>query len=251
MHMKIHRDTLQRIAFAALLIVLSMVCYMLDYLIFRNTREILFWLVNGVAFLFVQVLLATVILEHMLRMREKRSMLKKLNMVIGAFFSEVGTPLLAYFRDFDRDTEQIALSLKVDAKWSAEQFERMRGVLSSREYRIDSRRGNLDGLREFIIAKRQFLLALLENPNLLEHEQFTELLWAVFHLADELSHRPTVQNLPARDYEHLSGDIQRAYSLLTREWLSHLEHLKVSYPYLFSLAVRTNPFDPAASVEMK
>ena len=83
------------------------------------------------------------------------------------------------------------------------------------------------------------------------HEQFTELLWAVFHLADELSHRPTVQNLPERDYEHLSGDIQRAYALLTREWLSHLEHLKVSYPYLFSLAVRTNPFDPAASVELR
>lgn len=26
-----------------------------------------------------------------------------------------------------------------------------------------------------------------------------------------------------------------------------MKHLKESYPYLFSLAVRTNPFDPAAS----
>jgi hypothetical protein len=30
-----------------------------------------------------------------------------------------------------------------------------------------------------------------------------------------------------------------------------MEHLKNDYPYLFSLAVRTNPFDPNASVEVK
>ena len=102
-----------------------------------------------------------------------------------------------------------------------------------------------------MISKRQFLLALLGNPNLLEHEKFTELLWAVFHLTDELSHRKSMEHLPPSDYEHLSGDIRRAYSLLVREWLSHLEHLKASYPYLFSLAVRTNPFDPNASVELR
>jgi len=30
-----------------------------------------------------------------------------------------------------------------------------------------------------------------------------------------------------------------------------MRHLKKEYPYLFSLAVRTNPFDPRASVEVK
>jgi len=33
--------------------------------------------------------------------------------------------------------------------------------------------------------------------------------------------------------------------------LAHMEHLKNEYPYLFSLAVRTNPFDPNASVEVR
>jgi hypothetical protein len=28
-------------------------------------------------------------------------------------------------------------------------------------------------------------------------------------------------------------------------------HLKNKYPYLFSLAVRTNPFNPEASIEVK
>jgi len=50
---------------------------------------------------------------------------------------------------------------------------------------------------------------------------------------------------------HLASDIKRAHHLLVREWLAHMEHLKNEYPYLFSLAVRTNPFDPNASAEVR
>ena len=34
---------------------------------------------------------------------------------------------------------------------------------------------------------------------------------------------------------------------LIAEWLAYMRHLKKNYPYLFSLALRTNPFDPQAS----
>jgi hypothetical protein len=100
------------------------------------------------------------------------------------------------------------------------------------------------------MAKKQFLLSLLGNPNLLEHEAFTELLWAVFHLAEELGNRRDVSSLPQSDYDHLIGDIKRVYVLLGAEWLSYMRHLQENYPYLFSLAVRTNPFNPAARAEI-
>jgi hypothetical protein len=117
--------------------------------------------------------------------------------------------------------------------------------------RIVSQRGNLEELRAFLVAKRDFLLRLLENPNLLEHESFTELLWAVLHLAEELSYRDDVKQLPESDYAHLSSDIKRAYTLLLREWLGYMQHLRSDYPYLFSLALRMNPFDPNASPEVR
>jgi hypothetical protein len=94
-------------------------------------------------------------------------------------------------------------------------------------------------------------LGLLENPNLLEHESFTELLWAVFHLTEELAFREDVKQLVDTDYDHISGDIKRAYVLLISEWLTYMKHLKNDYPYLFSLSIRTNPFDPDASPEVK
>jgi hypothetical protein len=91
------------------------------------------------------------------------------------------------------------------------------------------------------------LLRLLENPNLLEQEAFTEQLWAVFHLTDELYYRSELTSLPDSDYQHLAVDAQRAYRALTSEWLKYMAHLLKRYPYLFSLALRTNPFDPSAS----
>lgn len=97
-------------------------------------------------------------------------------------------------------------------------------------------------LKAFLIQKRQFLLALLENPNLLEHQRFTDLLWATLHLTEELEARESFSGLPGADYAHISGDIQRVYRQLAAEWVAYVEHLKLSYPYLFSLVVRMNPF---------
>jgi hypothetical protein len=101
------------------------------------------------------------------------------------------------------------------------------------------------------MGKRNFMLRLLENPNLLEHETFTELLMAVFHLTEELGHRQSCSELCQADRNHFGGDIKRAYLLLIYEWLGYMKHLKQNYPYLFSLALRTNPFDPEASVEVR
>jgi len=245
------RNLTQRVLLGLLLILLSVFFYSLHYVVFRDAHHIFIYLVGDIAFVFIEVLLVTLIIHHLLGEREKRAMLKKLNMVIGAFFSEVGTDLLKFFTGFDKNAQQIAKHLIVGNEWSPEHFSQMQIVLSSRDYKIDSRTGDLQGLQSFIVGKRAFLLRLLENPNLLEHESFTELLWAVFHLAEELSNRATVKDLPESDYDHLSGDIRRAHRLLVREWLSHMEHLKVDYPYLFSLAVRTNPFDPNASAEVQ
>lgn len=75
--------------------------------------------------------------------------------------------------------------------------------------------------------------------------------WAVFHLTEELEARADLAHLPASDREHLAGDVRRAYVILISEWLRYMKHLKKEYPYLFSLAVRTNPFDEHASVTFK
>ena len=235
-----------QVVLAVLLISVSALLYLLHYSIFHDAHHIFLYMIGDLAFLFIDVLLVTLILHRLLAFREKRTMLKKLNMVIGAFFSEAGIRLIRIFAGFDPAFAGLAGELIVTNAWTDREFLAMRGRLEKHIFSVDRTKGDLEELKRFLGEKRQFLLGLLENPNLLEHESFTNLLWAVFHLTEELSHRRECAGLPQADYEHLEGDIKRAYALLVGEWLMYMKHLKTDYPYLFSLAVRTNPFDASA-----
>jgi hypothetical protein len=116
---------------------------------------------------------------------------------------------------------------------------------------VDSNSLDLVRLKEFLSARREFLLTLLENPSLLEHDRFTELLWAVTHLDEELEARQSLADLASKDLEHIAGDIRRMYDHLASEWLDYAEHLKTNYPYLFSLILRTHPFQDHPSPIVK
>lgn len=240
-----------QILFGISLITLSASIYFVQIEIYRRPEDTSFYFFQDLAFVPISVLMVTLIIDQVLRIREKRSLLKKMNMVIGAFFSEVGTDLLKLIALFDLHYETLSKNLIISGKWSEQDFSRLKKQLEDFDYRLDSKKSDLEVLKGFLTGKRNFLLGLLENPNLLEHESFTDLLWAVFHLTEELNCRADTRGLPDTDYKHLSGDIKRAYVLLISEWLSYMKHLKVDYPYLFSLAVRTNPFDPDALPEVK
>lgn len=233
------------------LIALSTLVYFIHYFIFRDAHHIFIYLIGDIAFVFFEVLLVTLVLHQLLHYREKKVMLNKLNMVIGAFFSEVGGELLKIFSDFDTKSSEITQKLVITNESFEKEFLKIYKSVENHTYNIDSKRGDLENIKDFLKEKRQFLLNLLENPNLLEHESFTNLLWAVFHLTEELILRRSLNGLPETDYQHLAGDIKRAYHLLILEWLNYMKHLKANYPYLFSLAVRTNPFNTNASVEVK
>ena len=233
------------------LILLSIFFYLIHYAIFRDPHHIFIYLIGDVAFVFTEVLLVTLIIHQLLSMREKRARLEKLNMVIGAFFSEVGTRLITYFSDFDPKLDKIREELIVTTGWSEQDFSSVSKRLKNYDYEVEIQKVELEYLGGFLMEKRDFLLRLLENPNLLEHESFTEVLRTVFHLTEELQSRESISQLPDTDYDHLSGDIKRAYVLLVHQWVDYMKHLKDNYPYLFSLAMRTNPFDQSASPVVK
>jgi hypothetical protein len=132
--------------------------------------------------------------------------------------------------------------------WTDKRFFEARARVANGRFAVDSRRGDLAALKSVLADSRDFQLRLLENPSLTQFASVTELLLAVTHLSDELAQRQALDSLPAADYNHLSQDIKRAYRRLIIEWLRHMNHLKRDYPYIFSLSVRMNPFDPAASV---
>jgi hypothetical protein len=235
---------------ALLLLTSSLVLYGVNFLAFGRAPEIIADFLGNLAFLPIYVLFVTMMIERVIKERERDEIMQKLNMVIGVFFSEVGTELLRNLADFLMDSEDLSRQLRVTSHWTNPDFQKATDFLSSHDLKVNSRMGDLAYLRNFLMGKREFLLRLLENQNLLEHEAFTDLLWAVTHLLQELEARKLLTSLPETDLDHLSVDIKRAYGHLLREWLVYMRHLKKDYPHLFSLAVRMNPMDPEARPEV-
>jgi hypothetical protein len=185
--------------------------------------------------------------EMMLNRREKKARIEKLNMVASLFFSEIGNRLLTYFVELDPQAASLRKELVITNDWSAADFLKVSQLLKNHKYNIDIENIPLEEIRTFFAGKVDLLLRLLENPVLLERESFTETIRAVFHFRDELLLRQDISQLPESDRKHLAGDMKRAYKLLAYQWMDYMKHLKDNYPYLFSLAMRTNPFDLSAS----
>lgn len=229
------------------LVVISAVTYGIHYAIFRDAHHIFIYMVGDIAFVPIEVLMVVLIVHRLLDAREKKARLEKLNMVIGAFFGEIGTSALTYISDLDPNLDSMRKELIVDNDWDDKEFDRVSRIIRKYDYGVKISAQNLAEMKQMLVERMEFLIRMFENPILMEHERFTDLLRAVFHLADELANREDVNTLPDTDMMHLTGDTNRAYGLLAQMWLEYMEHLKTNYPYLFSLAMRVNPFDKTAS----
>ena len=230
---------------------ISALLFWLHYVVFHDLHHLGIFTLHDVAFLPLEVLIVTMILHTMIERRERQEMLQKLNMVIGAFFSEVGGELLERLAAFDTKPDALRAHYGIAVEWTYGQMQAAAADAESRGFSLRPTREGTVELQGFMSSKRQFLLRLLENQNLLENEGFTEVLWAVFHLGDELQRRDDIAAVPDSDLAHMAGDMERAYGRLISEWFQHMRHLKVRYPYLYSLGVRANPLDFEDRVEVQ
>ena len=131
----------------------------------------------------------------------------------------------------------LAARLAVRSGWTPREFAEASRYARALDARYVATPGGPDELRDLLVS----------NPNLLEHERFTDLLRATFHLMEELAARGSFEELPPSDLEHLGGDAQRVFRRLARAWIAYARHLKRDYPYIFSVLVRTHPLQEEPS----
>ncbi len=172
-------------------------------------------------------------------------------MLVSAFFSEAGNELIGTLLKFGKPGEKLRPYLAVKQEWSDSDFKRATECVRGCDVEVTCTAENLLELKALLKEKRLLLFIMLENPNLLEHETFTDALWAVFHITDELMARESFDNLPESDIRHLEYDIKRVYSSVLVQWIGYMRHLKADYSYLFSLEARKNLFAGGGSVIVK
>lgn len=232
------------------LISTSAFLYFLHHTFFGDLHFIFFAGLASLAFAPIQGLVVTLIIAELFVTMNRRSKMQKMNMVIGAFFSELGTELLRFLYFADPQAAHLRKTVEISGDLSAAQLKSLLKNLADYPFKVNLGRENLPDLRDLLTSRREFMVRLLENPSLLENEKFTDLLWAVFHMTEELAARKDLGSVPDSDLDHMRGDMTRSYRSLFTEWLRYMKHLHDRYPFLYSFAMRTSPIEPEPQVEV-
>ena len=224
------------------LVVVSAVVFVIQLAIFSNVDEAMFLLFQDLLFLPIHILFITFVVDRILHNREKRNRRGQLNIVICTFFGEMGTDSIKVLNKYITDLDLVSDYLDVTDKWTDKDFANAAHRLDSFSPAVQLKSGDIVEMKNELPHKKTYLLELLNNPNLLENTRLTDLLWALYHLLNELESKEVSKGLQGEDLGHLEIDVSRAYGLLLHQWIFYMKHLKNNLPYIFSSAVRKNPF---------
>ena len=245
-----------KVKFSIIMILLIIIIYGSNYLVLGDAEHIISYVWTHLGFIPVDILLVAFLLDEIIERKEKEAMLEKLDMLMSTFFSEVGNDLISQLsaaNKYKTNTE----NLKSIKNWEEKDYDNKLAELKNAtidfqaDIPLEQREEFLENLRTFLESKREFIINLMTNPNLLEKEEFTGLITAILHLDEELEHRKDLALVNDADFGHLNGDMQRVYDKLIHEWIYYLKYLYKHYPYMIALIVRTNPFDADAEVYVK
>jgi hypothetical protein len=219
----------------------SVVIYFVQNMIFDNPNQMLFYLLQDLAFLPIEVALVTFVIERLLKTADQQKNAKKINVIISTYFTEAGSLIMKAMSEFNRNNMDIAQIIEENErrKISPKQLQKL---VASLKYDVYADPDKLESLAAVLADKKIFLINLLENNSLFEHDSFTDMLWAVFHVADELQSRGDLKTLPVDVIDHLSNDLLRAYSAMVQEWIGYIFYLHAEYPFLYQSAKNKSNF---------
>lgn len=187
----------------------------------------------------------------LLERRANKSRMERTNILIGLFYSVIGSKLLELCMNADPSIAKIRDKAVIKIECTAREFRELLKYMQEYEFSVDTAKADFSQLKVLLGEKEDLLVSFLENPSLVENELFTELLRATFHLREELILRDNLAACSKDDLAHLGNDVNRIYGMLSILWLRYTYGLKKRYPYLYSLAVRNNPFNEQRCVSIQ
>ena len=114
--------------FIIFLIILSILLYVVHFLIFKDIHHITLFALEDLAFVPIEVVFVSLILHRVIASNDRKKKMSKLYMVIEMFFSEVGSELLRVFATNDTKLKEIQNDLMVKEDWTNRDFIRLSNI---------------------------------------------------------------------------------------------------------------------------
>ncbi len=215
-----------------LFIGLSICIYILQILLFKEPRTTAFYIFQDMAFLPFTIAIATIAVGEYMSEKEKRERLEKIRMLTSTFFSEMGAKLL--FTMYQSCESNVSLE-----EWLEDEsvsFEDLKERIRPCSFHIQMSEELYNEVCTTIMDKQTGLLVISANPLLLEHEDFTNMLWGIFHLMDEFRLRGEYHQLSKSDISHFESDFSNLFHDILINWVSNVEYMKAEYPNYYNVA---------------
>ena len=216
-----------------ILIALSSIMFFIHYLIFGQALNTAYYSLMNLCFIPINSLVVTIMLEKLIDYRAKKDRIEKINMLVGIFFTEVGGKLMHFIIDADKDAKNYITNF--------EDLNKIKKCLYEYNYKVDMNYIDLCAIKNILVEHNNLFVTLISNESILQHQIFTDLLMSVIHLRDEIMFMEKDKE-SGFNTNHLENDVIRVYKNISIQWISYLEYLSKSYPFLYNNAIRVNPF---------
>lgn len=157
---------------------LSVTMYSIQTLLFHDPKNTIFYLFQDLAFIPVQALIATLLLNRFVDLIQRMQSIKKINVIVSAFFSELGTAVLCMFAELNDNNPEFTDSVDVLKASTVNETRRVRNDLKRQinefPFKINVTPERLTAMSQLLVEKKSFMIGMLENSSLMEHDSFTK-----------------------------------------------------------------------------
>ncbi len=214
----------------AILFGLSVLVYGLQLLIFHDPQTTGFYILQDVAFLPISIAIATIVVGEFFSEREKRERQEKTQMMASSFFTELGSELLERLMPVIQNGDAMREIFTTCDIRDNRSLDQAREKINALTLEVKLEKESYDSLVELITERREVLLVYSSSPYLLDHADFTKLIWGLYHLLDESRLRKSFDQMHAEEIEHLENDFAEVIKLVIMNLARNLLYMRKHYP---------------------
>lgn len=232
-----------------IMVTLAIIIYFVHYVIFGEVVSTVSGIVLSLAYVPIGVLYNFLVLSKVMKKSKQMKLERRMNVIIGSFFHEIGNEVMYSIVEGDENKEQLNYLCNASMDWEKKDFKKLLAIIKRYECKININNINLNKLKKTLHNKEDFLLDLIINSNLEEYDGFSEMIMSLLHLRDEFSSLFTNGVLNEEDRYHMTNDICKVYKWLLRFRVQYVENLKEYYPLMFMKLMKNSPFREYCDVE--
>lgn len=208
---------------------ISACIYGLQIVLFHDVRNTEFYILQDLAFIPVSIAITTIVVGNIMDSRARKEASEKAAMLRAVFFTDIGrTLMMCLYKVTDSN---ILSFLDEDISVSEKQKR-----IHSCNIQVHTDKDTYEFIRTFLQSKQQDLMTLSGNNDLMDQDDFTQLLGGLFHLLDEFSLRGSYDQLNESDIMHMDDDFSKVLILLCVNMAANADFQQKHFPDFYQKA---------------